>query len=101
MLPLARATRRRTLVKRHARSRNRSSQLTVFPATRRRWLNTSGGIGAGMDSFYEYVLKAYVLYGELEFWEMFQRAYRAVLVHMKRGAWYHPRCSLDDANRNE
>lgn len=28
------------------------------------WLGTSGGIGAGIDSFYEYMLKAYIMFGE-------------------------------------
>lgn len=28
------------------------------------WLSTSGGIGASADSFYEYALKGYLLFGE-------------------------------------
>ena len=28
------------------------------------WLSTSGGIGASADSFYEYMLKAYILFGD-------------------------------------
>lgn len=29
----------------------------------RTWVSTSGGIGASADSFYEYMLKAYMLFG--------------------------------------
>ena len=28
------------------------------------WLDNNGGIGASADSFYEYLLKAYILFGE-------------------------------------
>ena len=27
------------------------------------WLDNNGGIGASADSFYEYLLKAYILFG--------------------------------------
>ena len=30
----------------------------------RHWIDPSGGIGASSDSFYEYLIKAYVLLGE-------------------------------------
>jgi len=52
-----------------------------------RWLESSAGIGAGMDSFYEYLLKAYIMYGEPEYYHMFQKAYLAVLTNMRIGAW--------------
>ena len=29
------------------------------------WIDHNGGIGASSDSFYEYLLKAYILFGEL------------------------------------
>lgn len=31
----------------------------------RHWLDPSGGIGASSDSFYEYLLKGYILLGQL------------------------------------
>ncbi|DBB06862.1 TPA: hypothetical protein ACH3X3_009521 [Trebouxia sp. C0006] len=52
------------------------------------WNNRLGGTGAGADSFYEYLLKAYVLFGRTEYWEVFQDAYRAVMQHYRSGAWY-------------
>ncbi|GER47399.1 Mannosyl-oligosaccharide 1,2-alpha-mannosidase IA [Striga asiatica] len=44
------------------------------------WIEYSSGIGAGVDSFYEYLLKAHLLFGREEFWRMFQSAYVAVLA---------------------
>lgn len=37
---------------------------TSIDAPRGRWNNRLGGTGAGADSFYEYLLKAYVLFGK-------------------------------------
>ncbi|KAJ0986720.1 hypothetical protein J5N97_005076 [Dioscorea zingiberensis] len=42
------------------------------------WIEYSSGIGAGVDSFYEYLMKAYILFGSDEFWDMFHSAYIAV-----------------------
>ncbi|KRZ38059.1 ER degradation-enhancing alpha-mannosidase-like protein 1 [Trichinella pseudospiralis] len=35
------------------------------------WVVTTSGLGAGMDSFYEYLLKGYVLFGQESDFEMF------------------------------
>ncbi|XP_052182699.1 alpha-mannosidase I MNS5 [Diospyros lotus] len=53
------------------------------------WLEYSSGIGAGVDSFYEYLVKAYIIFGRDEFWRMFQSAYLAVEKYFKHGSWYH------------
>lgn len=53
------------------------------------WIEYSSGIGAGVDSFYEYLMKAYVLFGRDEFWKMFQSAYIAVQKYFRHGPWYH------------
>ena len=42
------------------------------------WLNNNSGIGAGIDSFYEYLLKAYILFGNHKFLHMFQILYTAI-----------------------
>lgn len=42
-----------------------------------------------MDSFYEYLMKAYVLFGRDEFWKMFQSAYIAVQKYFRHGPWYY------------
>ena len=39
------------------------------------WVNTMAGIGAGTDSFYEYLLKSYILFGRPEYLRRFDKAY--------------------------
>lgn len=53
------------------------------------WIEYSSGIGAGVDSFYEYLVKAYILFGSDELWEMFHSAYVAVQKYFRHGPWYH------------
>ncbi|MED6184302.1 Alpha-mannosidase I mns5 [Stylosanthes scabra] len=53
------------------------------------WIEFSSGIGAGVDSFYEYLLKAYILFGKEDFWRMFHSAYVAVQKYFRHGPWYH------------
>ncbi|KAJ4813916.1 hypothetical protein LUZ62_026482 [Rhynchospora pubera] len=53
------------------------------------WIEYSSGIGAGVDSFYEYLLKAYILFGSDEYWDMFHSAYLAVQKYFRHGPWYH------------
>ncbi|GJE84706.1 glycoside hydrolase family 47 protein [Phanerochaete sordida] len=47
-------------------------------------------IGAGVDSFYEYALKWYIMSGEVEFLDVFQEAYAAVMRYSRApdGFWY-------------
>ncbi|KAF9623359.1 hypothetical protein IFM89_000848 [Coptis chinensis] len=49
------------------------------------WIEYSSGIGAGVDSFYEYLMKAYILFGREEFWDMFHPAYIAVQKYFRHG----------------
>ena len=42
------------------------------------WQSHTTGIGAGVDSFYEYALKAYVLLGEEEYYQVFASAYNSI-----------------------
>ncbi|TPX31952.1 hypothetical protein SmJEL517_g04857 [Synchytrium microbalum] len=48
-----------------------------------KWIHAMSGIGAGIDSWYEYLLKAYILFGDIEYLDMFETAYAAVLSHMR------------------
>lgn len=41
------------------------------------------GIGAGIDSFFEYLLKAYVLFGDDEYLDIFNEAYAAVMRYIR------------------
>lgn len=52
------------------------------------WTETSSGPGSNSDSFYEYLLKMYSLFGDRESLEMFAQVYPAVLAHNKHGDWY-------------
>ncbi|KAG9019007.1 alpha mannosidase-like protein [Tulasnella sp. 427] len=49
-----------------------------------------GGIGAGIDSFYEYALKMYVLTGEQPYLDIWNEAYAAIMNHSRGedGYWY-------------
>uniref|UniRef100_A0A3P9MP29 alpha-1,2-Mannosidase n=1 Tax=Oryzias latipes TaxID=8090 RepID=A0A3P9MP29_ORYLA len=49
------------------------------------WVGKQSGLGAGMDSFYEYLLKSYILFGEEEDNQMFQAAYESIQNHLRRG----------------
>ena len=42
----------------------------------------------GVDSFYEYLLKAHILFGKEDFWKMFHSAYVAVQKYFRHGPWY-------------
>ncbi|RDB22490.1 ER degradation-enhancing alpha-mannosidase-like protein 1 [Hypsizygus marmoreus] len=48
------------------------------------------GIGAGIDSFFEYALKWYVLSGEVEFLDVWEEAYTAIMRYSRAtdGFWY-------------
>lgn len=52
-----------------------------------KWLQRHTGIGAGVDSFYEYLLKAYVMFGDEELLRWFNIAYAAVQDHTLWGPW--------------
>ncbi|XP_061905341.1 ER degradation-enhancing alpha-mannosidase-like protein 1 isoform X2 [Entelurus aequoreus] len=49
------------------------------------WVSQQSGLGAGMDSFYEYLLKAYILFGEKDDYRMFQAAWASIHNHLRRG----------------
>ncbi|KAF9006459.1 alpha mannosidase-like protein [Cyathus striatus] len=48
------------------------------------------GIGAGIDSFFEYALKWYIMSGEEEFLDVWDDAYAAIMRHSRAsdGYWY-------------
>uniref|UniRef100_A0AAY4AXY7 alpha-1,2-Mannosidase n=1 Tax=Denticeps clupeoides TaxID=299321 RepID=A0AAY4AXY7_9TELE len=49
------------------------------------WVGKQSGLGAGMDSFYEYLLKSYILFGDSEDYRMFTAAYQSIQNHLRRG----------------
>ncbi|CAI5461801.1 unnamed protein product [Closterium sp. Yama58-4] len=65
---------------------------TTLDVASGQWVEGNTGIGAGVDSFYEYLLKAYVLFGDPDYWHMFQAAYTATQRYLRTphpSSWYH------------
>ena len=57
--------------------------------TRGEWTETLSGIGSNSDSFYEYLIKHYVLFpDDADFWTMFVTAYNGVYNGTRTGEWY-------------
>ncbi|EFP92441.2 uncharacterized protein PGTG_18266 [Puccinia graminis f. sp. tritici CRL 75-36-700-3] len=54
------------------------------------WSYGVSSIGAGIDSFYEYILKSHVLLSDDSFLEIWNQAYKAVMTYMRSpdGFWY-------------
>lgn len=57
-----------------------------FELDSKRWTNDNSGIGSGIDSFYEYLLKSYLYFGRPEFLHMFDDVIYIVL-HLFRFLW--------------
>ncbi|CAK4078679.1 unnamed protein product [Aphanomyces euteiches] len=53
------------------------------------WVHTHTGIGAGLDSFYEYLMKYYIMSGDGEFLDMFNRSYVSIETHLLHRGGYH------------
>ncbi|XP_028784199.1 alpha-mannosidase I MNS4-like [Neltuma alba] len=52
------------------------------------WTQKDAGIGTSIDSFYEYLLKAYLLFGDEEYLYIFQEAYAAAMHYLYNDPWY-------------
>jgi mannosidase alpha-like ER degradation enhancer 1 len=52
------------------------------------WIHTASSTGAGIDSIFEYMLKAYILFGEEEYMDMFDDAYKALLFYVRDTTGY-------------
>lgn len=50
-----------------------------------RWIGKQSGLGAGLDSFYEYLLKSYILFGEKEDLDIFNAAFQSLQNYLGRG----------------
>lgn len=47
-----------------------------------KWIRKDSGIGAGIDSFYEYLLKSWIAFGNERYLEIFSEAYGAAQSQM-------------------
>lgn len=52
------------------------------------WTQKDAGIGTSIDSFYEYLLKAFLLFGDDEYLFIFQEAYGAAMRYLFTDPWY-------------
>ncbi|KAK2171103.1 hypothetical protein NP493_1103g00040 [Ridgeia piscesae] len=54
------------------------------------WVGRMSGLGAGIDSFYEYMLKAFILLGNREDLKRFNDSYQTIRFYLRRG---RPHCN--------
>ncbi|KAF9935279.1 alpha mannosidase-like protein [Linnemannia zychae] len=63
------------------------------------WMSMMTGIGAGTDSFYEYLLKSYVLFGDDEYFDMYETAQESIkrnLLHDSK--YFYKHVHLEDGS---
>ncbi|XP_014292370.1 ER degradation-enhancing alpha-mannosidase-like protein 3 [Halyomorpha halys] len=67
--------------------RHRGSGLmgAVLDVESGRWVRRESGVGAGIDSYYEYCLKAYILLGNSKYLSRFNKHYSAVMKYVSQG----------------
>ena len=53
-----------------------------------RWGQSLAGTGPGRDSFYEYLLKSYILFGERRYYDMWLQSLEALDTHSSYGPWH-------------
>ncbi|RKP13082.1 glycoside hydrolase [Piptocephalis cylindrospora] len=53
-----------------------------------KWFNSPTGVGAGIDSFFEYLLKSAILFNDNYYLTVFDQAYRAVLQRVRDNTGY-------------
>ncbi|KYR00514.1 glycoside hydrolase family 47 protein [Tieghemostelium lacteum] len=52
------------------------------------WTIKESGIGTGIDSFFEYLLKSAVFFDDEEYMDIFLQCYKAINTHIKKDNWY-------------
>lgn len=67
--------------------RSRASDLvgTVINIHNGDWVRRDSSVGAGIDSYYEYCLKAYILLGDDRYLERFNRHYKSIMQYINQG----------------
>ncbi|KAM9820532.1 ER degradation-enhancing alpha-mannosidase-like protein 3 [Neosynchiropus ocellatus] len=66
--------------------RQKGSDLvgTVINIHNGEWVRRDSGVGAGIDSYYEYLMKAYILLGDNVFLERFNIHYNAIMKYISQ-----------------
>ncbi|CAH1787460.1 unnamed protein product [Owenia fusiformis] len=67
--------------------RNVASDLvgTVINIHNGDWVRRDAGVGAGTDSYYEYLLKAYILLGDETYLDRFNKHYTSIMRYINQG----------------
>ncbi|XP_031780380.1 ER degradation-enhancing alpha-mannosidase-like protein 3 [Nasonia vitripennis] len=67
--------------------RHRGSDLmgSVLNVNSGDWVRRDSGVGAGIDSYYEYCLKAYILLGDEKYLGRFNKHYQAIMKYISQG----------------
>lgn len=58
--------------------------MTIDPISNY-WKDSISGIGANIDSFYEYAAKSAILFDDDYMWSVFKTSYKALLTHLAQG----------------
>lgn len=53
-----------------------------------KWTSVDTSIGGNSDSFYEYLLKGSILFGDNELGDIFEKSYSSIMKHVARLPWY-------------
>lgn len=69
------------------KSRHRASDLvgTVLNIHNGDWVRRDSGVGAGIDSYYEYLYKAYILLGDETYLTRFDKHYVGIMKYISQG----------------
>lgn len=54
-----------------------------------RWLDDFTSIGAGVDSFYEYILKSSILFEDSDLGNIWDKVYPSIQQYLRNGFYYH------------
>jgi len=61
------------------------NHINIFTGT---WTLRESGVGSGSDSFYEYLFKAYLLFGDDQYLKMFEECYESLKTYVIKRDWY-------------
>uniref|UniRef100_A0A9R1SME8 alpha-1,2-Mannosidase n=2 Tax=Cyprinus carpio TaxID=7962 RepID=A0A9R1SME8_CYPCA len=66
------------------RQRNSNLVGTTINIHSGEWVRRDSGVGAGIDSYYEYLLKAYILLGDDQFLQRFNTHYASIMKYISQ-----------------
>ncbi len=67
-----------------------------------KWINPTSHIGGGIDSYYEYLLKAWLLFGDKDCKEMWDESIKAIDIYLAdtvRGALWYGQADMETGKR--